>query len=169
MACDLTRFGTLFLGDLTRTGLIPGLPEDIHGDVAHRYDARTDKHPGTPSTWQALATQNRYSYGKVARLLQRLDEAGIFEDTIVYVSSDMGDVARHSSRQVPTVVSGGCGGHFKLGRYLDFRDNHDGESKGIPQNRLLVSICQAFGVQENHFGHSHDPAITTGRLEELHG
>ncbi len=167
MACDLTRFATLFLGDLTRTGLMPGLPDDIHGDVAHRYDGRTPKHAGTPTTWLTLATQNRYAYGKIARLLQRLDEAGVLADTIVYASSDMGDPARHSSRQVPTLVAGGCGGHFKLGRYLDFRDHHDADSKGIPNNRLLVSICQAFGVEEHRFGHSADPAITTGSLSEL--
>ncbi len=169
MACDLTRFATLFLADLTRTALLPGLPDDIHGDVAHRYDGRTSKHPGTPSTWLALGAQNRYTYGKIARLLQRLEEGGVLDDTIIYASSDMGDPARHSSRQVPTLLLGGCGGRFKLGRYLDFRDHHDADSKGIPNNRLLVSICQAFGVEQNRFGHSADPGVTSGSLAELAG
>ncbi|HXX69001.1 MAG TPA: DUF1552 domain-containing protein, partial [Polyangiaceae bacterium] len=104
LACDLTRFATLMLGDLSRTHLFPDLPEDVHGDVAHRYDARGEKHAGTPESWKALAVQNRYSYAKVARLLTRLDEAGVLADTIVLVSSDMGDPARHSSRDVPTVI-----------------------------------------------------------------
>lgn len=164
-ACDLSRFATLFLADLSRTNRYPDLPSDVHADVAHRYDARTERHPGTPKTWQALATQNRYTYGKVARLLSRLAEAGVLEDTLVYVSSDMGDPARHSSRGVPTLIAGGAGGHFRLGRYLDFRGAAGG---GIPNNRVLVSICHAFGVPTPRFGQARDASIVTGRLDDLH-
>lgn len=163
MACDLTRFATLFLADLSRSGLYPSLPDDVHGEVAHRYDARSDGHPGKPETWRALALQNRYTYTKVARLLQRLHEAGVLDETIVYVQGDMGDPARHSSRSVPTLIAGGAGGVFEMGRYLDFRS----DSGGIPNNRLLVSICEAFGVVLSRYGHSADPRITTGRLDEL--
>jgi hypothetical protein len=167
IACDLTRFGTLFLGDLSRTHMFPELPDDIHSDVAHRYDARDEKHAGSPASWQALAIQNRYSYAKVARLLARLDEAGALQETIVYVSGDMGDPARHSSRSVPTILAGGCGGHFKMGRYVDLRRGPGGD--GVPNNRLLVSICQAFGVDTQRFGHAADTRILTGRLEALDG
>jgi hypothetical protein len=166
LACDITRFSSLFLGDLSRTGLFPELPADVHGDVAHRYDARSDRHAGTPSTWHALGIQNRYTHSKIARLLGRLDEAGVLSDTIVYASSDMGNTASHSSRNVPTLLLGGTGGRFKMGRYLDLR--RAGASAGTPNNRILVSICQAFGIETNRFGHSADAGILTGRLEELH-
>jgi hypothetical protein len=166
LACDLTRFATLMLGDLSRTRMFPELPEDVHGDVAHRYDASTDKHPGTPASWKALAIQNRYSCSKIARLLTRLDEAGVLDDTIVLVSSDMGDPARHSSRDVPTLIAGGCGGHFSMGRYLDLTGASGHE--GVPNNRLLVSIAQAFGVEIERFGQSADSRIVTGRLDALH-
>jgi Protein of unknown function (DUF1552) len=167
IACDLTRFASIFLGDLSHTHLFPELPDDVHSDVAHRYDARDDKRPGTPATWQPLAIQNRYSYSKVARLLSRLDEAGALDDTIVYVSGDMGDPARHSSRSVPTILAGGCGGHFRMGRYLDLRRQPSGD--GMPNNRLLVSICQAFGIDLARFGQAADPHVVTGRLEALYG
>jgi hypothetical protein len=166
MACDLTRFATLFLADLSRTRQVPGFPDDVHTDVAHRYDAQIGAHAGAPDTWQTLATQNRHSYGKVARLLQRLDEAGVLDDSIVYVSSDMGDPARHASRSVPTLLAGGAGGHFRFGRYLDLRADLN---TGTPNNRLLVSIGQAFGQPEEHFGQATDPHITHGRLEALAG
>jgi Protein of unknown function (DUF1552) len=165
MACDLTRFATLVLGDLSRTHLFPELPDDVHGDVAHRYDASDEHRPGSPPTWQALGIQNRYSYSKVARLLARLDEAGVLGDTIVLVSGDMGDPARHSSRGVPTLVAGGCGGHFAMGRYIDLRQK--GSAEGVPNNRVLVSIAQAFGVESDRFGHCADPGVVTGRLAEL--
>jgi hypothetical protein len=167
LACDLTRFATLFLGDLSRTHLFADLPDDVHSDVAHRYDASGDKHPGDPATWRALAIQNRYSYAKLARLLARLDESGALDETIVYVSGDMGDPARHSSRSVPTLLAGGCGGAFKMGRYIDLRRGSGGD--GVPNNRVLVSICQAFGVDVQHFGHAADPQVVTGRLDALDG
>jgi hypothetical protein len=166
LACDITRFSSLFLADLTRTGLVPDYPLDVHGDVAHRYDAKNDKNPGRPSTWHALGVQNRYAHSKIARLLMRLDEAGIVGDTLVYASSDMGDPALHSSRCVPTLLFGG-GGPFKMGRYLDLR--RPGRYDGTPNNRILVSICQAFGVPTNRFGSAADPEIVTGRLEALYG
>lgn len=165
LSCDLTRFATIMLGDLSRTHLFPELPDDVHGDVAHRYDAATEKTPGTPASWKALAIQNRYSYSKVARLLTRLDEGGVLDDTIVLVSSDMGDPARHSSRDVPTVIAGGCGGHFSMGRALDLTGASGHE--GVPNNRVLVSIAQAFGVEIERFGQSADPRIVTGALDAL--
>jgi hypothetical protein len=167
VACDLTRFASIFLADLSRTHLYPELPDDVHSDVAHRYDAREGERSGTPATWSKLAIQNRYSYSKVARLLSRLDEGGVLDDTIVYVCGDMGDPARHSSRNVPAILAGGCGGHFKMGRYVDVRRETGGD--GVPNNRLLVSICRAFGVDIQRYGHAADPRIVTGRLEALEG
>ncbi len=166
ISCDVTRFATLFLADLTRSGLEPELPEDIHSDVSHRYDARTASHPGTPESWRKLGLQNRYSYAKVARLLQRLDEAGALSTTLVHTSSDMGDPARHSSRHVPTLLAGGAGIKLPFGQYLDLRHGKNLQD-GLPNNRLLVSICRLFGVETNRFGHSRDPSIVTGKLEAL--
>ena len=123
---------------------------------------------GTPSTWEKLAAQNRHTSGQLALLLQRLSEAGILDDTLVYASSDMGDPARHSSRQVPTLVAGGSSGQFKFGRYIDLRTTPDESALGVPNNRLLVSICQAFGVPATRFGQATDPAIVNGRLEQLY-
>jgi hypothetical protein len=168
VACDLTRVATLYLADLTRSRLMPELPEDIHSDVSHRYDARDGKRAGTPESWHKLGMQNRYSYGKLARLLQRLDEAGSLETSLVHVSSDMGDPARHSSRQVPTLLVAGSAFGLKTGRYLDLRHGAD-LAKGVPNNRLLVSIAQLFGAKVERFGQSRDPSLLSGKLDALTG
>lgn len=168
--CDVTRFATLMLADLSHTGLFAELPADIHSDVAHRYDERAlPAGAELPASWLALARQNRYSYGKVARLLSRLDAAGVLGDSIVHVSSDMGDPARHSSRDVPTLLAGGAQGHFGPGRFIDLRCDGSGcsPSELRPNNRLLVSILQAFGIETDSFGHAHDTSIITGHLTEL--
>ncbi|HEY3257032.1 MAG TPA: DUF1552 domain-containing protein, partial [Polyangiaceae bacterium] len=39
MSCDITRFGTLVMNDLSYAGNPLGLPEDNHGGMAHTYSA----------------------------------------------------------------------------------------------------------------------------------
>jgi len=62
---------------------------------------------GKPDTWLTLARQNRYTYSKIARLMQRLAERDLLRDSVIVAMSDMGDPARHSSRQIPTLLAGG--------------------------------------------------------------
>jgi Protein of unknown function (DUF1552) len=166
IGCDLTRVATLHLADLTRSKLFAELPEDVHQEVAHRYDGRDEVHAGTPHSWEQLAIQNRYSYGKVARLLQRLDEAGALDSSLVHTGSDMGDPARHSSRQVPTLVLAGSAFGIKTGRYIDLRHGKNLQD-GVPNNRLLVSLAQLYGAKIERFGESKDASLLTGKLDAL--
>jgi hypothetical protein len=181
MACDLTRFATLFLADLSRTKLDPTLPDDVHAGVAHVYDGTettsyTD--PGNPSTWPALAKQNRYCYGKAARLLQKLDQFGVLDSSVVYMTSDMGNPAAHLSTDVPTIIAGGANGAFSMGRSIvlpntcppnQFYCAGEPQETFVSNNKILVSILQAFGIDENTFGTATDPTITTGTLDQLKG
>ena len=54
----------------------------------------------------------------VAALMQQLDPLGVLDSTLIYVSSDMGNPALHSTRNVPTVLAGGTNGQFRMGRRL---------------------------------------------------
>ncbi len=164
IGCDLTRVATLYLADLTRTQLLAELPEDVHQEVAHRYDGKDEVHAGSPDSWHKLGLQNRYAYGKVARLLQRLDEAGALEQSLLLTSSDMGDPARHSSRQVPTLLVAGGAFGLKTGRYLDLRHGKNLQ-EGVPNNRLLVSIAHQFGAPIARFGESKNASLLTGQLD----
>jgi hypothetical protein len=159
LACDVTRFATIFLGDLSRTHLDPSLPDDIHIDVAHRYTSGGRAGGGDPASWLPLARQNRYAHSKLARLLQRLDQSGILEQTVIIALSDMGDPNRHSSRQIPALLAGGWGGHLQGGRHLDLG------AEGTPHNRVLVAAQQAFGIDSDTFGEDEDAAVTTGALD----
>lgn len=156
LACGVTRFATLFLADLSHTGLDPLLPSDVHEGVAHRYSE------SRPESVALLARQNRYCHAKVARLGARLHELGLLDETLVLASSDMGDPARHSSRSVPTLLLGG-GATFRPGRYLDVR-SADG---GVPNNRLLVSLARAFGADIDAYGESPDARVLGGELSLL--
>lgn len=160
LASDVTRISTLFLADLSRTHFDPELPEDVHTDVAHRYASpdRSGRGSSDPASQIRLARQNRYVYGKIARIMQRLADAELLEQTVLVAMSDMGDPARHSSRQVPTLLAGGWGGALRGGRHIDLGE------QGTPSNRLLVSVQQAFGVESDSYGQSVDPSILSGTL-----
>jgi hypothetical protein len=182
-ACDVTRFATLYLGDLSYEGNPLGLPADNHGAVAHTYDGSpvgTNGDPigsGTPSTWALLATFNRYAYGQVARMMDKLTAYGVVDSTLVYASSDMGNPAIHSTRNVPTVLGGGLNGKFRMGRRLkapaDCPSSNlackpgDADFTGTANNHLLVSIARAFGVAIDSFGTQLNDADKNGPLAGL--
>jgi hypothetical protein len=182
MACDLTRFATLFMNDLSYDNNPLGLPKDNHGSVAHTYNASpvgNNGHPGdgTPDTWVPLAKFNRYVYSKVARLMQKLDALGALDSTLIYVTSDMGNPSLHSTLNVPTVLAGGANGKFRMGRRLKMKPEcpttnvwcgeSDSAYSPVTNSKLLVSIAQAFGQEIDKFGTQPDPALVTGALSEL--
>ncbi len=182
LACDLTRFATLFLNDLSYDNNPLGLPKDNHGSVAHTYNASpigNNGHPGdgSPDTWVPLAKFNRYAYSKVARLMQKLDALGVLDSTLIYVTSDMGNPALHSTRNVPTLLAGGANGKFRMGRRLKMKADcpptsiwcgeNDAVFAPVPNSKILVAIAQAFGADINNFGTQPDAALTTGALSEL--
>ncbi len=181
MGCDITRFATLVLGDLSYADNPLGLPEDNHAGVAHTYSAGplgSSGRPavGDPATWKLLATFNKYCYGKVARLMQRLNEAGILDSTLIYASSDMGNPAAHSTRNVPTVLAGGANGKIRMGRRIQYRtdcplgtscDTTSSDYQTVANNKLLVSIAQAFGVDIEEYGNQPDPTDSRGTLPDL--
>jgi hypothetical protein len=182
-ACDITRFATLYMADLSYAGNPLDLPIDNHGGVAHTYSASpigSNGAPvgnGDPTTWALLAKFNRYSYSKIARFMQKLDQLGVLDSTLIYASSDMGNPALHSTRNVPTLLAGGANGKFKMGRRLKLTPDcpttspwcseTSPEFSAVTNSKLLVSIAQAFGVQINAFGTQPDAKLTTGALSEL--
>jgi len=181
LACDVTRFGTLFMNDLSYNGNPLALPADNHGAVAHTYNASTVGNnnvtqTGDSASWLPLAKFNKYCYGKVARLMQKLDQLGILDSTIIYVTSDMGNPALHSTRNVPTVLAGGANGKFKMGRRLKVAADCpstdvwcDTKPTYTPttNSKILVSIAQAFEQEVNTFGTQPNKANVTGALSAM--
>jgi hypothetical protein len=149
---------------------------DVHNAVAHGYSI--ERGPGSsadPNSWVTLGIQNRYSYGKLARLLQRLDEFGSLDSALVMAVTDMGDTSNHSSTDVPVVLAGGANGRLRMGRYVSLQPNCPpdnywcGEQEKVlkPNNQLLVGIAQAFGADTDSFGEPTNPSHASGVLPEL--
>jgi hypothetical protein len=188
-ACDITRFATLFMADLSYAANPLMLPTDNHGSVAHPYDGSpvgSDGQPVVPgtnaaATWALLAKFNKYCYGNIATLMKQLDAMGVLDNTLIYASSDMGNPARHSTRNVPTILAGGANGLITMGRRLKMTPDcpstnqwcgpTDGVSPTdytpITNNHLLVSIANMFGVAVNTFGTQPNKSDVTGPLPGL--
>ncbi len=162
LACDCTRFATLYLNDPGKPMTVDtvALPTDVHNEVAHTYS------PGDAAAERRLGRLNRYYYGKIARLLQRLDELGVLDSTLVLAGSDMGNPSLHSTRNIPLVLAGGAPG-LTLGRRLvagsdcPASNPYCASPSLTAHNRVLVSICRLFGAQTDTFGVG-SAAETTG-------
>jgi hypothetical protein len=190
-ACDVTRFATLVLNDLPwdsaanaqTDSLGYGLPADLHNNVAHKYVSHGFDWQGNlgatgdATSWLPLAKYNKYVYGKVARLLQKLDEHGAFDSTLVYVTSELGNPNLHSSASVPTLLAGGASVPFRFGRRVQLTPDcappndsckpRDAKFASGANNHLLVSIAQAMGADTNTFGTGPDSTFTTGPLSGM--
>ena len=161
VSCDSTRFGTLFLDDPGKIYTVDGtaLPRDVHNEVAHTYSSGTGA--AAVASQVKLARLNRYYYGKIARLMQRLDEGGVLDSTLILAGSDMGNPSAHSTRNIPLMLAGGANGQLTMGRRL--KAGADLTS----HNQVLVSVTKLFGDQSNSFGVASDPALITGGFPGL--
>lgn len=182
-ACDLTRFASIELFDLSDGAAIgagiPDVPTDNHTWLAHRYlppvyDGTQLVDPGDPESWERLAVVQRYNYATVAAFMKHLHDGGVLDETLIYVSTDMGDPNRHDSADTPMLLLGGAGGKLRMGRRLKMKPNCaagaracDGQQEFVSHNQVLVSIANAFGVPIDSYGTAPDPKLTQGPLTAL--
>jgi hypothetical protein len=98
---------------------------------------------------QKYSAMNKWTYGQVAYLMQQLDavpHAGgsLLDQTLIYVFNRHGEGNAHTNFALPNLVLGGCGNHFKMGRFLQLPRTN-------PTN-LLISLAHAMGVELTEFG-----------------
>jgi hypothetical protein len=188
IACGLTRFATLFLDDPGAVAAVDGvdLPlsngiVDAHNGIAHQAQGGT-KANGAPETKEQRVhgRLNQYYYSKVARLMQKLKDAGLLNSTVILTGSDMGNPAAHSSLNIPMVLAGGvsdtaAAGKLTFGRRLKAPDDcppnnifcaNPLPTYPMPHNRVLVSICKLFDPSIDKFGVG-DASLITGAYPNL--
>jgi hypothetical protein len=162
-ACGLTN-----VGSLQWTNSVGNIPfphigiADNHHDLSHEGDSNLDAVDKIIriNTWYA----EQYAY-----ILQRLSEVPegegqtMLDHTLVVWVNELGKGNSHTLRNVPFVLGGNVPNddgtpHFRTGRYLQY----DGNT--TPHNDLLVSLCQAYGIDTNVFG---DRDFCNGPLARL--
>jgi hypothetical protein len=112
-------------------------------------------------------------------LLEKLDVdegdgSTYLDNSVVLWGNELG--MNHLNYSVPTVLAGSAGGYLKTGRYIDYIDwnrsvkfsQHNGMViEGVPYNRLLVTLLQAFGLTpadyEREAGQGYGETRTLGK------
>jgi hypothetical protein len=102
------------------------------------------------------------------------DGTTYLDSSIVLWGNELG--MNHLNYSVPTVLAGSGGGYLETGRYIDYIDwnrsvkfsQHNGMViEGVPYNRLLVTLLQAFGLDpedyEEEAGRGYGDISTVGK------
>jgi hypothetical protein len=155
LACDLTRVALLQIEAAGYTKKFPqlGVPY-THHEVTH----------GTFPNAQKLEMNSaieRWTTEQFAYMFQKMDSipdgnGSLLDNTVVLWGNELGNANPHDKGNIPIVMAGG-GGHFRMGRYLQY-------PKGTPHNNLLVSVLNAMGLPDQTFG---DAQFCTGPLPRL--
>jgi hypothetical protein len=139
LACDLTRFASLQYCFGDNDGYpYPWLNiTEGHHDLTHAGDS-------DQVAWDKVTKIHTWYSERFAYLLDLLDaipegNGTLLDNCCVVWGSELGTGNSHSFHSTPFIAAGGAGGAFATGRYLEF-------SEKLDHNRLLVSICHAFGM-----------------------
>ena len=140
LACDLTRFASFQWSFSDNDGnSYPWLGiTEAHHELTHQDPKQ---YPDTVG--KQIKIKNFYAT-MFASLLSKLDavpegQGTLLDNSIVVWGSELGDAFTHNPEPTPFIVAGGAG-VLKVGQHLD--------CQGQYHNRLLVTLCQAFGATE---------------------
>ena len=136
---DSTRVATFEIPLGFSTTDIDGVSFGYHG-LSH--------HSKGENKLTELQVAEDYIFSQVNRLFNSLEEAKIFDETLVIVGSGMSDGSRHSNKDLPVLLAGG--GLKHQGHVVCPADKH----KRVPLSNLWLSSLQWFGVERERFGKS---------------
>jgi hypothetical protein len=157
LACGMTKVATLQFTHTVSPHVFSwlGLTQGHH-DLSHSDDSNT-------AGVQAFVTAERWyaeQFLYLVQALKALPEPGgtgtMLDNTLVVWAKEIGDARLHDGQSVPFILAGKAGGFVKTGRYVKFG--------GLSHQALLVSMCNAMGVDTQSFG---DPSVSTGPLPGL--
>jgi hypothetical protein len=180
MACDLTRVASFvwqnstnvrwvwsWLGpeftkpgkDFANSGENMGLRNDH--EIAHR-EGEAEFSPLKDRCLRWYSEQLAYL---IEKLKATPDAAGgsLFDNTVILFAHMQRSGGGHQTNNLPWIIAGSAGGHFKTGRFLPWPSGTNG--RDLPHNRVLASLCHAMDVPVDHFGERE----YGGPLETLRG
>lgn len=162
LRCDLTRVITFDVWQAIGRGVGPN-GEDLayaHNSAKGPRDWHERVHEfGRPEADRQVIAINQWIADEVfARILDGLEgsrEGGgtLLDQSLVFWGNELG--MNHHNYSVPALLAGRAGGRLRMGHYLDFIDweaplrgtvENAPIIEGVPHNRLLVTLLQAFGA-----------------------
>ena len=154
-ACDLTRVASIQYSNGMNHTQFPWI-----GSMSDGH-ALSHAGPTDDASWAEWSQRERWYAEQFGYLMQRMSEipegeGTMLDHTVILWANELAQGNTHSHERMPFVLGGNLAGHFRTGRYLAY--DH------APHNDLLVSLCNAFGIESQTFG---DPAFCTGPLAGL--
>ncbi|PHR95147.1 MAG: hypothetical protein COA78_30760 [Blastopirellula sp.] len=122
---DSTRFVTLHV------------PGDYHGLSHHGMD---------DGTIQRLTQVEQGMIDQWARFLRTLKSDGMLDETMVLMTSNLGNASSHNTQNMPVLFGGGG---FRHGQHLAFDQQNN-----YPLPNLFVSALQRLGLEQDSFATS---------------
>lgn len=165
-ACDLTRVATFQIGHEGSNMTHPWLQVPIrHHDLSHTKPDAADYQ----KNYDHIAAIGNWHAKVLAVLIDRLKqmpegESTVWDNTLVLWMNGLTWGCFHSDDQIPVMLAGSAGGHFKTGRHLRFS-----REKGMPiatTNDVMAQVQKAYGITDSGFG---DPAFNQRPLPQLVG
>lgn len=136
LATDSTRFVTLHVTGNNVSG-IEGVDESYHGLSHHGMDE--EKLAQLTIVEQAVINE-------WAAFLRKLKTDSLLDETMVLLTSNLGNASSHDNKNMPVLFAGGG---FKHGQHLAF-DQQD----NYPLPNLYLSALQRLGLEQNQFATS---------------
>jgi hypothetical protein len=142
LGCDKTAVGSLQWTDSEAKHTFPWLNLSEHH---HFY-----QHDGgfRPTECSQIDTWYSSMHAYLLKALQAVDMGGhtLLDETLVFFGSELADPPSHSKTNMPFLLAGGDGKTVRTGRWIN--------CGGVPHNKLLTSILNAFGDTRTSFGDS---------------
>ena len=143
LATDSTRFVTLHVTGNAVTGL-DGVDESYHG-LSH--------HGMNEEKLRQLAIVEQGMINEWGGFLRRLKADSMLDETMVLMTSNLGNASSHDNKNMPVLFAGGG---FKHGQHLAFDQKNN-----YPLPNLYLSTLHRLGLQEEAF------ATSTGGMDGL--
>jgi Protein of unknown function (DUF1552) len=145
LACDATRVASVQFSTAINAIGFPWLNSTAEGhNLSHRG-------PSDTAAKDQLVQRSRWYAEQIAYLARQLatiteGDRTLLDNTVMVWGNELSLGNSHSHAEIPFMLLGSAGGHFRTGRYLQFGSQ--------PHNRLLVSLLHAMGVEATAFGHA---------------
>lgn len=136
LSTDSTRFVTLHVSGNNVSGL-EGVDESYHGLSHHGMD---------DEKLEQLAIVENTVIGEWGQFLRKLKSDSLLDETMVMLTSNLGNASSHDNKNMPVLFAGGG---FKHGQHLAFDQKNN-----YPLPNLYVSALQRLGLEEEKFATS---------------
>ena len=105
-------------------------------------------HPAKIAQLKAVEIEKMKTLGELLEKLKKTEEQGesLLDRTMVFFSSNLGNAANHSTKNLPVLLAGGG---FKHGQHLAFDP-----AEPQPLSNLYVTMLQRLGIAADRFGSS---------------